>query len=477
MKPFVALAVLLLTVLSLAFDTADPRGSSARSITYAQDLLTPTSTATPPPTETPTSTPTPVLTPTPTPMSTPTSTASPSPIPTPFGQSDYRWQLVFSDEFDTVYYDASKPADDPYNKMGIDPAKWYPCYWWADSIDTGCRLNEEIGVATVNNVRVDTRPDEKVLRLSVRKEPVTLYGTTYNYTFGMVSTGRLAGTKPNPLPERFTYSYGYAEARMKVSKGSGLWRSFWQVVENQAYEIDTVELLGKDTTKAHMTYHYPGGNSGTTSYHGPDFSSGYHIFANEWRPGEIIWYVDGVERKRFSSPHVSTLPMHLLLTASLGGPTTWACEGVTGPCPDDTALPTDLLVDYVRVWQSSPPSPTPTLPSPTPTLPSPTPSLPSPTPTRASDTTAPTVSIANPVESALVARNTTVLIQANASDNRGVTRVEFYVNGALKCTDTASPYTCSWRVPGAKNVIYAITAKAYDAAGNVSTSTVSIRSQ
>lgn len=368
--------------------------------------------------------------------------ATPTPLPTPVGRNDPAWSLVFSDEFDTVYYDATKPANDPYNEMGINPAKWYPCYWWADSLTSGCRLNSDIAVNTVHNVRVDTTVPEKALRLSARKEPVDLYGTSYSYSAGMVSTGRLAATSANPMPARFTYTYGYAEARIKMPKGAGLWPAFWQVVENQEYEIDTVEYLGKDLTTAYMTYHGPSVNSGTTAFGGPDFSADYHVFANEWKPGEIIWYIDGVERKRFTSSSVSALPMNFHLNNGPASSTSWGCQGVTGPCPDDTALPADMLIDYVRVWQKPAPS----------------------------DTIAPTVSITSPANGAAIARNAQVTIAATASDNMGVTKVEFYVNNTLTCTDTSSPYSCAWKMPGTKNATYTIIAKAFDAAGNVGTS-------
>ncbi|HMH50661.1 MAG TPA: Ig-like domain-containing protein [Candidatus Acidoferrum sp.] len=66
-----------------------------------------------------------------------------------------------------------------------------------------------------------------------------------------------------------------------------------------------------------------------------------------------------------------------------------------------------------------------------------------------------------------VLRKAMVSISATASDNVGVVKVEFYVNGALLCSDTASPYTCSWKVPAATVKSYVLQAKAFDAAGNV----------
>jgi hypothetical protein len=84
------------------------------------------------------------------------------------------------------------------------------------------------------------------------------------------------------------------------------------------------------------------------------------------------------------------------------------------------------------------------------------------------DTTAPTVSISSPTAGSTVSG--TVTITATASDNVGVTRVELYVDGALLATDTASPYTASWNTSTATNAAHSLTAKAYDAAGNVGTS-------
>jgi hypothetical protein len=85
------------------------------------------------------------------------------------------------------------------------------------------------------------------------------------------------------------------------------------------------------------------------------------------------------------------------------------------------------------------------------------------------DTTAPTVSITAPLNGATVAG--TVSINATASDNVGVTKVEFYVDGALKSTDMTSPYSYSWDSTSVANGSHALTAKAYDAALNVGTST------
>jgi flagellar hook assembly protein FlgD len=91
----------------------------------------------------------------------------------------------------------------------------------------------------------------------------------------------------------------------------------------------------------------------------------------------------------------------------------------------------------------------------------------------AGDTQAPTSSITAPANGATV--SATVSVTANASDNVGVTRVEFWLDGALKSTDTTSPYAWSWDTTTATNASHALVAKAYDAANNIGTSaTVSV---
>ena len=93
------------------------------------------------------------------------------------------------------------------------------------------------------------------------------------------------------------------------------------------------------------------------------------------------------------------------------------------------------------------------------------------------DTIAPTVSITNPANNAVVARRSTVTITATASDNVGVTRVEFSINGALQCTDTTAPYGCNWNVPNTRNQTYQLQARAFDQAGNMGTSSIQVTSR
>ena len=80
------------------------------------------------------------------------------------------------------------------------------------------------------------------------------------------------------------------------------------------------------------------------------------------------------------------------------------------------------------------------------------------------DTTPPTTSITSPSNGATVSG--TVSVAATASDNVGVSKVEFYIDGVLSGTDTASPYTFSFDSTALANGSHTLTTKAYDAAGN-----------
>jgi hypothetical protein len=85
------------------------------------------------------------------------------------------------------------------------------------------------------------------------------------------------------------------------------------------------------------------------------------------------------------------------------------------------------------------------------------------------DFTAPTVDVTAPVEGATV--EGTVTLSATASDDRNtLSKVEFYVGTTRVGTATAAPYTFNYNTRLQANGAKVITAKAYDAAGNVGTS-------
>lgn len=81
------------------------------------------------------------------------------------------------------------------------------------------------------------------------------------------------------------------------------------------------------------------------------------------------------------------------------------------------------------------------------------------------DLSSPTVKVTAPGLLATV--QGTVTVSATATDNVGVTKVEFYAGSILVGTDTTAPYIRSWDTTTVPSNLYLFSSKAYDAAGNV----------
>jgi hypothetical protein len=87
------------------------------------------------------------------------------------------------------------------------------------------------------------------------------------------------------------------------------------------------------------------------------------------------------------------------------------------------------------------------------------------------DNAAPTVAITSPANGASFSGlSLSTTIQASASDNVGITQVVFYDGASVLGTDTTAPYSVSWNLLGAARGTHTLTARAYDAAGNVTIS-------
>jgi len=87
------------------------------------------------------------------------------------------------------------------------------------------------------------------------------------------------------------------------------------------------------------------------------------------------------------------------------------------------------------------------------------------------DTTPPSIQITNPSNNSTVSG--IVTIRATATDNIGVAKVEFYVDGSKVGEDTSRPYEYNWNTDTLTyGTQHSIQAKAYDNAGNVGESPI-----
>lgn len=87
------------------------------------------------------------------------------------------------------------------------------------------------------------------------------------------------------------------------------------------------------------------------------------------------------------------------------------------------------------------------------------------------DTTAPSAaSVTSPTTGSTVSG--TVTLTASASDNTGVARVQYYVDGSLLGQSATSPFSFSWNTGATYAGTHVLYARAFDAAGNYSTMSV-----
>ncbi len=239
-----------------------------------------------------------------------------------------KWQITFQDEF---------------NSTSLDSSKWHTCYPWGGQ---GCNIdiNNELQVYLASQVTVA----DGALRLTADRCSGGCGGA--GYKSGVISTVR--DYNSSQAPNRY-FTYGYFEARIDLPAGKGFWPAFWLLPGCSPAEIDIMEHLGHEAF-THHTYHwshsgicsaYDGGQSGGTHQsHLSDARDGWHTYGVLWRPNEIIWYVDGVQVRRFAQvADIYKDKMALFLNLAIGG---WA-----GTPDAQTVFPQSMLVDYVRVYE------------------------------------------------------------------------------------------------------------------------------
>ena len=90
----------------------------------------------------------------------------------------------------------------------------------------------------------------------------------------------------------------------------------------------------------------------------------------------------------------------------------------------------------------------------------------------AADSTAPSVSISSPTSGSTVSG--TISVQGSSSDNVGVVRVEFAVDGTVLTSTTTSQFAFGWDSTSAANGTHSVKTTAYDAAGNSKAASVSV---
>lgn len=253
--------------------------------------------------------------------------------PTPIGQPEGKWRynLAYSDEF---------------SSSELNPKIW--------------DLNvNSWGAWNWNNENL--KIDNGILNISMRYEPIMREGTQYYFTSGIIRS--LA-----------KITYGYFEAKIKACQlDKGACPAFWLIGDTNEgnirnSEIDIVELLqDNDQSVIDMNLHCKVMIDDNEQYLRPNnnpelcknqFKSSwnpqddFHVYACENRPDSITWFIDGekVAQKENLYWH---LPMQVILSMGLRPPYMRFQDGNASipvkPTNTD-GFPTEMLIDYVRVW-------------------------------------------------------------------------------------------------------------------------------
>jgi beta-glucanase (GH16 family) len=232
--------------------------------------------------------------------------------------------LIWSDEFDGT---------------GLSGAWTKSKFWWdGDGYNGADHVYRDNALSVSNGA----------LSLTLRRDNATSWqGDPVQYVSGLVQTGGILGrTAPG-----FSYQYGYAEARIRMPKGQGIWPAFWTLpasYDDGAGELDIVEYIGSEERNVYSFVHTRGRNSGGSWTAPVDLSQDWHTYGMDWQPDHLGFYVDGVLRRMITDPAlIPHEPEYLILNLQTGGD--WA------GFPDGTTpLPATMLVDYVRVSTSVP---------------------------------------------------------------------------------------------------------------------------
>jgi len=245
------------------------------------------------------------------------------------------WKLIWQDEFDGKSLNMRK-----WNVLLREHSKHN---------ELQCYLPDEVFV------------EKGMLRLRSR---VRSYGSM-KYTSGRVDT-----------KGKFAPIYGRFEIRAKLPTGKGLWPAHWLYPQNRNWqmeylmsqavaegkellipeerpwysEIDIMEHLGHEPNVLYGTLHYYTFEGKKESSSGKwigdvDYSKDFHLYALEWEPDSMRWYIDG-HLIHATTTGIPRTPHYLILNTAVGG--AWP-----GNPDSTTSFPQYHEIDFVRVYQKA----------------------------------------------------------------------------------------------------------------------------
>ncbi|HTW86145.1 MAG TPA: glycoside hydrolase family 16 protein [Candidatus Sulfotelmatobacter sp.] len=252
--------------------------------------------------------------------------------PSPLCLNGTRYVVTFDDEFSSF-----RPYD-PATGRGV----WDTAYTWG-RMNPGARdaaMYVDPGFGVQHGVSLGLNPfsvsgDGLTITARVAPPAVAALPGRPAYVSGVITTAH-----------SFSQTYGYFEARMRLSRGRGLWPSFWMLpVIGYPPEIDVMEILGQEPARVYQTTHAVDKSTQqiVSTEANPD---GFHSYGVAWAPSTITYYVDG--RVTGTVGNISNQPMYLLANLQVGGVGSWP-----GTPDASTTFPTSATIRYVRGYEAA----------------------------------------------------------------------------------------------------------------------------
>lgn len=243
--------------------------------------------------------------------------------------------------------------DDEFNGSAVDTNRWNVFGQnWYDKVSHYSRDNVILG-SGLARLRYEKKRGWHNDDPAFKPWGPTAVGGQTDYATGFLDT---AG--------KWTQKYGYFESRMKLPPAPGMWPAFWMMPDRGSsvspaglrrstsdggMEFDIMEQLSRwGPYRYNIAMHWDGygkehKTNGTGSIYVQPDRDGFITCGLLWTPGLAVYYCNGREVLRWEDPRVSAVPSQLIFTLPCGG---WDNNAV-----DDAQLPSDFVIDYVRVWQ------------------------------------------------------------------------------------------------------------------------------
>ncbi|MBC3540019.1 family 16 glycosylhydrolase [Rufibacter sediminis] len=241
-------------------------------------------------------------------------------------------ELIWSDEFE--------------GEGALNPT------WWGYDLGNGDNGWGNRELQSYTNQLANVRQSDGKLVIEALKQ-------NGNWTSGRVKT-----------QGKFGFTYGRVEFRAKLAPGVGTWPALWMLGESittkgwpACGEIDVMEYVDRLPGKVQAALHTPssfGNTQNVGSTQVPDATTAFHVYAAEWSPNDIKFYVDNTlyytyapavkDARTWPFTEDQFLIMNIAVGGNMGSESTLESNGLKNGI-DPRLTSTRMEVDYVRVYQ------------------------------------------------------------------------------------------------------------------------------